>query len=154
MNRFNELLEKFDSNTWPKTTNPFKILIIDDSLNIQQALKRILIKKNYRVTFESTGQGGIDALTHETCAVILDIKLPKMDGLQVYVKLKEKNPDVPIIFYSAYPGDNQIIKKCLSLNPYAFIEKGVAEDIEALYLSIEKAASENKDSKRKFSTDK
>jgi len=140
MNRFNELLKKFDYKTRSlEKSNLPKVLIIDDSLNIQQALKRTLIQKNYDVILESTGKGGLDSLTRDIFVVILDVKLPKMDGTDVYIKLKEINPHIPIIFYSAYPGDKKIVKKCLSLKPYAFIEKGVARDIDSLYQSIERA---------------
>jgi len=140
MNRFNELLKKFNYKTRSlEKSNLPKILIIDDSLNIQQALKRTLIQKNHDVILESTGKGGIDALTRDIFVVILDVKLPKMDGTDVYLKLKEINPGIPIIFYSAYPGDKKIVKKCFSLKPYAFIEKGVAQDIDSLYQSIERA---------------
>ncbi|MBT3387086.1 MAG: response regulator [Desulfobacula sp.] len=145
MDRFNRLLKKFDLEEPPfKSSTRFQVLIIDDSLNIQNALKRILIQKNYEVTLESTGKGGIDALSDETGVVILDVKLPKMDGIHIYIKLKEKNPQVPIIFYSAYPGDKKIVKKCISLKPHAFIEKGVAKDIDSLYQSIDNATDIDK----------
>jgi len=58
--------------------------------------------------------------------------------------LKEKRPDTPIIFYSAYPGDEKVARKCLDLKPYAFIEKGVVEDIDKLYDLIEQAARRGK----------
>ena len=69
--------------------------------------------------------------------------MPRTDGTEVYDLLKEKHPDIPIIFYSAYPGDEKIAKKCLELKPYAFVEKGVTEDNDRLYELIEKAAKGN-----------
>ena len=68
------------------------------------------------------------------------VKLPRTDGIELYHRLKEKQPDVPIIFYSAYPGNEKVARKCLELNPYAFIEKGEEKDIDRLYAMIAKAA--------------
>ena len=149
MDQFNELLYKFIKRpARPIKCPAAKVLIIDDNSNIQRALERTLSQMNYDVIVKTTGKDGIESLTEEISVVVLDVKLPKMNGTDVYNMLKEKIPQVPIIFYSAYPGNEKMAKKCLSLKPYAFIEKGVAEDIDTLYLSIEKAAKGNKHVKR------
>jgi len=83
-------------------------------------------------------------MSDDISVILLDVKLPLLDGTEVYQRLKENNPDVPIIFYSAYPGNEKIAQECLELNPYAFIEKGVTEDIDRLYSLIEKAVKERK----------
>ena len=84
--------------------------------------------------FFTTDQG-LESLSPDVCVVILDVKLRGTDGLTLYRQLKEKRPDIPIIFYSAYPGDEKVARQCLEMNPYAFIEKGVEADIDRLYSS-------------------
>lgn len=118
------------------------MLVIDDDPNIRQGLERTLKQRNYEVIITTIGQDGIDSLTDDISVILLDIKLLRMEGTEVYRRLKEKSPDIPTIFYSAYPGNEKIAQECLELKPYAFIEKGVSEDIDRLYALIEKAAKE------------
>ncbi|GAG14735.1 unnamed protein product [marine sediment metagenome] len=140
MDEFTELLKKFDDTPEPPPQPPLgKVLVIDDNPNIRQGLERTLTQRNYEVIITTTGQEGIDSMSDDISVILLDVKLPLLDGTEVYQRLKEKNPDIPIIFYSAYPGNEQIAQECLELNPYAFIEKGVTEDIDRLYSLIEKA---------------
>jgi len=141
MDEFTELLKKFDDTPEPEPGPPLgKVLVIDDDPNIRQGLEKTLTKKNYEVVITITGQEGLDRFSDDVCVVILDVKLRGTDGITLYYQLKEKHPDTPIIFYSAYPGDEKVARQCLELNPYAFIEKGVEEDIDRLYQLIEKAA--------------
>jgi len=70
--------------------------------------------------------------------------MPKVSGIEVYGMLKEKNPDIPVIFYSAYAGGEEMAQKCLDLKPYAFIEKGVSEQIDRLYDLITNAVADRK----------
>ena len=141
MDEFTELLKKFDDSPEPPPPPPLgKVLVIDDDPNIRQGLERTLKQRNYEVIITAIGQDGIRSLTDDVSVVLLDVKLSRMDGTKVYQLLKEKSPDIPIIFYSAYPGNERIAQKCLQLKPYAFIEKGVSEDIDRLYSLIEKAA--------------
>lgn len=143
MDEFTELLKKFDDTPEPEPGPPIgKVLVIDDDINIRQGLERTLTKRNYEVVIAITGEEGLENLTPDICVVILDVKLRGTDGLTLYHQLKEKRSDIPIIFYSAYPGDEKVARQCLALNPYAFIEKGVEADIDRLYALIEKAAKE------------
>ena len=145
MDEFIELLKKFDDTPEPPPQPPLgKVLVIDDDLNIRQGLERTLRQRNYEVVITPMGQDGIDNLTDDISVILLDVKLPRMDGTEVYRRLKKKNHDIPIIFYSAYPGNEEIAKKCLEMKPYAFIEKGVNEDIDRLYSLIEEASKEGR----------
>ena len=141
MDEFNELLKKLDDAPEAEAGPPIgKVLVIDDDPNIRQGLEKTLTRRNYEVVIAVTGDEGLESLTADVCVVILDVKMRGIDGLTVYHRLKERCPDIPIIFYSAYPGDEKVAQQCLALNPYAFIEKGVEADIDRLYTLIEKAA--------------
>jgi DNA-binding NtrC family response regulator len=141
MDEFDELLKKFDDTPAPEPEPILgKVLVVDDDPNIQQGLKKTLTERNYEVIIAVTGQEALESISDDVCVVILDVKLRGTDGLTLYRQLKEKHPDIPIIFYSAYPGDEKVARQCLELKPYAFIEKGVDEDIDRLYGLIKKAA--------------
>ena len=145
MDEFDEFLKKFEDSPEEPPEPPLgKVLVIDDDPNIRQGLERTLKQRNYEVIITTNGKDGVERLTGDVCVVLLDVKLPLTDGTEVYNLLKQTEPGIPIIFYSAYPGNEEVAQKCLELKPYAFVEKGVYEDIDRLYSLIEKACKERK----------
>ena len=81
-------------------TNAPHILVIDDELQIQRALRTILTEKGFKVTTASRGEEGLTlAATQEPELVILDLGLPDMDGVEVCSRLREWT-QCPIIVLS------------------------------------------------------
>jgi two-component system, OmpR family, KDP operon response regulator KdpE len=81
-------------------TNAPHILVIDDELQIQRALRTILTEKGFRVTTASRGEEGLAlAAANEPDLVILDLGLPDMDGVEVCTRLREWT-QCPIIVLS------------------------------------------------------
>lgn len=81
-------------------SNEPHILVIDDELQIQRAIRTILTEKGFKVTTASRGEEGLTfAATNEPDIVILDLGLPDMDGVQVCSRLREWT-QCPIIILS------------------------------------------------------
>lgn len=81
-----------------------KLLIIDDDVTLVNALKLYLSKEGYEVITTSNGLEGLQALYNQRPdLVVLDIMMPKMDGLKVLKKLKEnkKTQNIPVIMLTA-----------------------------------------------------
>ena len=79
---------------------PPHILVIDDELQIQRAIRTILTEKGFKVTTASRGEEGLTlAATLEPDLVILDLGLPDMDGVKVCTRLREWT-EIPIIVLS------------------------------------------------------
>lgn len=78
------------------------ILICDDEEGIRESLKLIL-EKNYRLLFATNGDEAIDTLKKVSVdAVVIDIKMPRMDGIEAMRRLKEIKSDVKILVTSGY----------------------------------------------------
>jgi len=77
-----------------------KILIIDDERNVCEAL-RMLLKDDYQISVAFSGREGLKLLEEEPQLVILDVVMPDMDGLEVLRKIRQFNPEVPVIMLSA-----------------------------------------------------
>ncbi len=88
------------AGTAPLKARP-QILVVDDDPTIRQALGFVL-KDDYEVRLCASGPEALETVGPHTRAVILDIKMPGMDGMAVYEKVKETYPDLPVIFRSAY----------------------------------------------------
>ena len=81
-----------------------KLLVVDDEQVICQACQRILSQQGYQV---ETQQDAPEALRWATerdyVAVLLDIKMPRMDGIEFLERLREKKADLPVLIITGYP---------------------------------------------------
>ncbi|AFQ42707.1 sigma-54-dependent transcriptional regulator [Desulfosporosinus meridiei] len=80
-----------------------RILVIDDEERMCWALERALSHEGYQVVTATRGLQGIElALETEPSTVILDLKMPDIDGLEVLKRLKSINPNIPVIMITAH----------------------------------------------------
>lgn len=116
------------------------ILIVDDNSSILKTLTKLLSKKNYRVIFCSDPKEAMSHLDSQTeiGAILLDIKMPGINGLELFKSFSAHRPDIPVIFFSAYRNIEEISPDS-NLQPYGYIEKGVWDDIDRLYTLIDNA---------------
>ncbi|WP_195940120.1 response regulator transcription factor [Romboutsia sp. 1001713B170131_170501_G6] len=79
-----------------------KLLLVEDEKQLSEALTQILIKNNYSVDAVFDGEDGLDyGLTDVYDAIILDIMLPKMNGLDILKNLRKKGISTPTILLTA-----------------------------------------------------
>ena len=79
------------------------ILIIDDEKAIRKTLSEILSYEGYKIEEASDGEEGLRRFREKTYDVVLcDIKMPKLDGIEFLEKVRESNPDVPVIMISGH----------------------------------------------------
>jgi two-component system response regulator ArlR len=82
--------------------NLMRILIVEDELHLAEALTQILKKNNYTVDAVNDGEAGLDnALSDIYDLIILDIMLPKMDGLTILRNLRKEGIAAPVILLTA-----------------------------------------------------
>lgn len=120
-----------------------KILVIDDEDVIRIAVKRILENKtNYHITAVDSGREGLEMLVKESFdLVLLDIKMPDMDGLEVLRLILSIKPEQNVIIMSGYT-TKETIKQAIEEGASAFIEKPFTPEklitIIKIYVKIKK----------------
>jgi len=82
-----------------KSVRPM-IMVVDDEVSVLKMTELILEGEGYQVEPCSTGKEVVGKFNKSINAVVLDISMPDMTGLQVFEIIKEKNPYVPIIFHT------------------------------------------------------
>ena len=120
-----------------------KILVVDDEENIRKSLKMILEYEGYNFLEAADGEEAIDII-EETIGldlVLLDIKLPGRDGLDVLAELKKKPYSPEIIMISGH-GTVQSAVEATKLGAFDFLEKPLHR--ERVLISIRNALSQNK----------
>lgn len=92
--------------------NRIRILVVDDDLIFGKNFVTILRDRGYYVELAGTGNKAIDTLNAEYFdIVLLDIKLPDINGIEVFKKIKEIKPETGVIVMSAYPFDKPAMDK-------------------------------------------
>ncbi len=100
-----------------------KILIVDDEKSIRDALSDILEEEKYEVITAQDGEDGWDKLSNEKVDLVLcDIKMPKMDGLELLSKASEEGMDTPFVMISAH-GTIDTAVEATKKGAYDFIQK-------------------------------
>ncbi len=114
-----------------------KILIIDDDKLILESLADIVKDANFSPLMAANGRTGLDIFKSEQPSlVLLDLKMPVLDGMSVLSELKKLNQDIPIIIITAY-GDVKTAVKAIKLGAHDFLLK--PPDSEKLIISMQRA---------------
>jgi two-component system, NtrC family, nitrogen regulation response regulator NtrX len=114
-----------------------KILIIDDEKSIRTTLREILEYEKFEVDEAKDGEEGLAHIKKNDYDVVLcDIKMPKMDGMEVLEKTVEAGKDTPIIMISAH-GTIETAVEATKKGAYDFITK--PPDLNRLLLTIRNA---------------
>ncbi|MGD9328763.1 MAG: sigma-54 dependent transcriptional regulator [Cyclobacteriaceae bacterium] len=132
-----------------------KILIIDDEASIRNTLREILEYEKYEVDEASDGQLGLETLENNKYDVVLcDIKMPKLDGIEVLERSISSGIDTPFIMISAH-GTIETAVEATKKGAFDFIQK--PPDLNRLLLTLRNAqdksllVNETKTLKRKIS---
>ena len=103
--------------------NPCHILIIEDEQGAARTLEKFFVKNGYSVCASASGEDGLAQFKMRPPEVVLlDFKLPGMDGEQVFIRLKEINPLVPVIIMTAF-GEVDLAVRLLRQGVFYFITK-------------------------------
>lgn len=131
------------------------ILLIEDEEPIRRVMVKILVDENksYQITEASHGKEGLEKLTRDNFDLILcDIKMPKMDGMEVLQQARKKNISIPFIMLTGH-GNLETAVEAMKLGAYDFIPK--PPDLNRLLTAVRNAlqaktlVKENKALKKK-----
>jgi DNA-binding NtrC family response regulator len=114
-----------------------KILVIDDERAIRNTLKEVLEYENHDVDLAEDGPSGLDLFNANSYDIVLcDIKMAKMDGIEVLQKITENSSDVPVIMISGH-GNIDTAVEAIKKGAYDFLEKPL--DLNRLLITIRNA---------------
>ena len=118
-----------------------KILIIDDEKPIRNTLREILQYEKFEVDEAGDGAEGIKKAEEGGYDLVLcDIKMPKMDGLEVLARLLEYNPDLPVVMISGH-GTIETAVDAIRKGAYDYIAK--PPDLNRLLVTVRNALDRN-----------
>ena len=116
-----------------------KILIIEDEESIRRVLVRILNEEdsNFEIHEASDGKKGLESISKENFDLVLcDIKMPKIDGIELLQRTRKKNSSLPFIMLTGH-GNIETAVESMKLGAYDFISK--PPDLNRLITSVRNA---------------
>ncbi|GDX48388.1 MAG: sigma-54 dependent transcriptional regulator [Bacteroidetes bacterium] len=117
------------------------ILIVDDEKSIRKTLREILEYESYHVDEAQDGAEGLQMIKDgDYDCVLLDIKMPKMDGMEVLDKLMQQHTDVPVIMVSGH-GTIDTAVEAVKKGAYDFVSKPM--DLNRLLITVRNALDKN-----------
>jgi two-component system nitrogen regulation response regulator NtrX len=119
-----------------------KILVIDDERAIRNTLKEVLEYEKHEVDLAEDGIKGLELFSSNTYhAVLCDIKMAKMDGIEVLGKIAEASTDIPVIMISGH-GNIDTAVEAIKKGAFDFLEKPL--DLNRLLITIRNATDKSK----------
>ncbi len=116
--------------------NP-RVLIIDDERNIRRTFQMVLTSEGFAVDTAESGEQGLEKLGAERPdVVVLDVRLPGLDGLEVLKRLHADDPELPVIMISGH-GTIATAVEATRLGAFDFVEKPLSK--ERLLVAIRNA---------------
>jgi two-component system nitrogen regulation response regulator NtrX len=110
------------------------ILVVDDEQDIRSSLQRILEYEGMRFEEAASGSEALERVAaHDPDAVMLDIKMPRMDGLEVLAELRKRKPDLPVVMISGH-GTISTAVEATKLGAFDFMEKPLERERVLLVL--------------------
>ena len=115
----------------------FSILVVDDEEAFRYMLSSLITRAGYRVDTASDGVAAINAIQNRSFdAVLCDVKMPKVDGVEVLKFVKANFPSVEVIMLTGY-ADVETAVECMKVGAYDYITKPTTA--EELLATVERA---------------
>jgi len=110
------------------TSHRLSILVVDDEESIREGSERVLTRMGYQVYKASRGSEGLEILNqHPVAIVLLDLKMPGMDGMEVLGHIQRLNPEIMVIIITGYATLETAIE-AMKQGAYDFIPKPFEPD--------------------------
>lgn len=112
----------------------FKILVVDDQIGIRILLNEVFQQAGYESFSAENGLEAIELFAkHQPHLILLDMKIPGMDGLDILSRIRQKDPEVPVFMMTAY-GELDLVKQADQMGASRHFTKPF--DIDELLLAV------------------
>ncbi|MBD3307354.1 response regulator [candidate division KSB3 bacterium] len=124
-------------------TEPTTVLCIDDEEMIRLSIADYLEDSGYQVHTAENGKAGLQMFREQSPAIVLvDLRMPEVDGLEVLATVRDESPEIPVIVVSG-TGLIQDVVEALHLGAWDYITKPI-EDMAILELAVEQCLEKSR----------
>lgn len=100
-----------------------QVLVVDDQFGIRVLLQEVLEREGYTVLLAGSGAEALQIVhTREPDLVLLDMKIPGMDGIEILTNIRKTNPRLKVVMMTAY-GELDLVKEATALDAIGHFTK-------------------------------
>ena len=107
--------------------DPVRILVADDEPNLRRVLGAILLREGYEVLHASDGEEALEIAEDGVDVVVTDLRMPRVDGMEVLRRMVVSHPDVPVIMITAHGSVDSAVE-AVKLGAFDYVEKPFEQD--------------------------
>ncbi len=111
-------------------TRPIRVLMVDDEARFRETTRKILAGKGFDTILAENGEQAVEKLEDSPDVIILDIRMPGMDGHEVLARIRETHPDLPVIMLTGH-GDQASAEQALAQGASDYLAKPCDIDLLA-----------------------
>lgn len=118
-----------------------RILVVDDEKIVHESCGRILREEGYEVENATSGEEALHRVGKKHYdLVLIDIRMPDMDGIETLEQIREKNPDIPVVVFTGYPSI-ETARDSMRLGVCDYLPKPFTSEelLDAVNKSVDKA---------------
>ena len=115
-------------------TKKIKVLMVDDEAQFRETTRKLLEKKGFEMIMAGNGREALDRLSEKPDVVVLDVRMPDMDGNETLAEIQKQSPDLPVIMLTGHGADDNA-KAALSQGAVDYLSKPCDIDLLASRLS-------------------
>ncbi len=105
-----------------------RILIVDDEPGVLEFLEELVASRGHEVETAGSGQEAVaKARAWSPHLMLLDVRMPGMDGIEALVKIREFSPDLPVLMMTAVK-EEEVARQAMDLGAFDYITKPVSLD--------------------------
>ena len=133
-----------NNNPSPVSSHQLHVLLAEDNLLLQQAMRIVLQQKGFKVSVAKNGQEAVEALKqHQIDIVLMAINMPVMDGVEATLSIRTFNAYTPIIAFTSYD-ETSMLQHIKKAGMNGFLSKYASPDhiYETIILHV-KGVKEN-----------
>jgi CheY-like chemotaxis protein len=123
-------------------TKKIKVLMVDDEPQFRQATQKVFRKKGFDTLIAANGREALEQLENKPDVVVLDVRMPDMDGNETLEEIRKRSPDLPVIMLTGHGADDSA-KRALTQGAFDYLAKPC--DIDLLASRITDASRQKDD---------
>lgn len=121
--RFRFVKEQIDDWLLHKVVGTAHILVVDDEPVIGQLFEDTLKQNGYRVSTALSSLKALELLKkHPFDLIFLDLKMPELDGAELFRRIRQINNRVPVVIITGYP-DSELMARAMEYGPFLVLKK-------------------------------